>query len=436
MRWLLDLFYTIALLLALPYLIWRWVRTRKYLRGLSERFGFLPARRTNRPALWVHAVSVGELQAAKTLVPALAQRFPQYEVIITHTTRTGEDVARKLFADEQCVYSPLDFSLVTEKFFRHFNPRLLVLIELELWPNLLLCARRHQVPVLLASARITEKSARGYARFGWLFRTPLAALSHAAVQNQEYRDRLTGLLSELGMDATPVSIAGNLKFDGIASGRDLALRSRYRALFGIAPQECLLVCGSTHPGEHEELLRLYRVWRNDKLALRMLIVPRHPERRDEVRSLWRRAGMRLVDRSSLKDTDEPKLPSVPVGELPPGFLLDTMGELAQVYHAADIVFVGGSMIPHGGQNMAEPAALEAAVLFGPHTSNFRATVKTLLARQAAIEVQTWDQLEREVRELCGDAERRAGMGTRARAAIDEGKGATARHMQLIEELLR
>lgn len=433
MRYLFDFLFALTLILIAPLVLLKMIVTGKYRRGLGQRLGWIKFRADDRPVIWVHGVSVGELQAAKGLVESLRQAYPNHRLVITHTTRTGETVAKQLYPDLDRFYFPLDFSFVVRRVLKRVAPKLIVLIELELWPNFLVAAHAKKIPVLLANGRISQCSFEGYGKVSFALKPAFRAISKAAVQDDEYAARLAGLYQKMGLDDASISVAGNLKFDSVPFGLDQAARVRYRELFGFADDELVLVCGSTHPGEHEELVKLYKNLRDSGLRMRMVVVPRHPERWNSVRSIWRTESVPLVDRSSLGSG---RMMAVDDGQsAPPCVLLDTMGELTSLYNAADMVFVGGSLIAHGGQNMAEPAGLARAVLFGPNTQNFKSTVRDLLEARAAIRVENWAELEKALTELAQDEPRRQAMGERAQRVVEAGKGAVDRHMKLIHEML-
>ncbi|NUQ35128.1 MAG: 3-deoxy-D-manno-octulosonic acid transferase [Planctomycetaceae bacterium] len=431
MRWLINCLYFIGLLIGLPFFLFKMATAGKYRRGLMQRFGIsLPTLADGKPVIWVHAVSVGELQLSRPLIAGLRERYPDHQIVVTHTTRTGEQVAEQLYPDLVRCYFPLDFSFAVARFFRAFRPELVVLVELELWPNFLLHAKRSDIPVVLVNGRIGERSASGYGRNAWFFRRPFSALSLAAMQNEEYAARLRRLFERMGLSTEVINVAGNIKFDNVRIGVDQALRSQYRGLFGFGEDELVLVCGSTHPGEHEILVDLYRRWREAGLPLRMVVAPRHPERYGSVREIWKRAGVGLIDRSCLTLPSSDSALRTPHSA--PCILLDTMGELGKVYHCADIVFVGGSLIPHGGQNMAEPAGIGVPVLFGPHTFNFPSVVRELIAADACVQVKDSEELFANVRELAADPQRRARLSENAQRVVEAGKGAVERHLALIE----
>lgn len=437
MRWLINILYLIGLIVGSPFFIYKMLTAGKYRRGLGQRFGRLPFKPDGRPLIWLHGVSVGELQLSKPLVAALEQAYPDHQIVISHTTRTGEDVAAQTYPHLKRFYFPLDFSWVVAGVMRVLKPKLIVLVELELWPNFLCEAKRRGIPVLLANGRISAKSASGYGRNAWFFKRPFAALTVAAVQNDEYAGRMRDLFGQMGLDASRVRVAGNIKFDAVPSEVDLVKRAMWRGMFRVREDELLLVCGSTHPGEHEQLPACYREWRAAGANLRMVVVPRHPERWDAVREAFRGAGVGLVNRSELS-VERPFVDASVAGSsgaLPSCILLDKMGELGSLYHAADIVFVGGSLIPHGGQNMLEPAGLGLPVVYGPHTQNFKAVVRELRESNAAIEVQDVEGLVAAVKALVAGPERRAELGTAARRVIASGRGSIARHMELVREVM-
>jgi 3-deoxy-D-manno-octulosonic-acid transferase len=420
MRWLFNLGYLWLAAWIWPWFVFKYITTGKYRAGISQRLGGLPPRQDPRQSIWVHAVSVGELLQIKPLLKALRERYPQHDVVVTYTTRTAAEIAARELPDYYHCYSPLDLSWVVDRFFDTLNPALVVLVELELWPNWLVTARRRGVPVLLANGRISEKSFGNYRRFAWLLRGAYDAIRVWAMQDETYAQRAR----ELAGDGNParVVVTGNLKYDALRAEPDAEKTAYFRQAFALADTDRVLVCGSTHPGEHEALVEML-----PRLGCRVVIVPRHPERHASVRDLLTRAGAAWANRSALS----PDTPARP-GDV---ILLDTVGELAHVYALADVVFVGGSLIPHGGQNMAEPVALGKATLFGPHTHNFKATVRELKECAGALEVRNAVDLEREVKRLLADADARAKLGQAGRTRLLAGRGALERHLKLISELL-
>lgn len=434
-RWLFNFAYLWLAAWIWPWFVFKYLTTGKYRAGIRQRLGRVPAREGKR-SIWVHAVSVGELLQIKPLLKALRERHPEYDVVVTYTTKTAAEIAARELTDYYHCYSPLDLSWVVAKFFRVLNPALIVLVELELWPNWLLHAQRNGVPVLLANGRISEKSFRNYRRFKWLLQPAYDAIRVWAMQDEAYAERARSLCgvrsSEFGVEGSPpqnseprtqnVHVVGNLKYDALKAEPDAEKSAMFRAMFSIGDAQRVLVCGSTHPGEHEVLIEIL-----PRLDCRVIIVPRHPERHAGVREMLTKAGLPWRNRSELS-------PESPAGANDV-ILLDTMGELAAVYGIADVVFIGGSLIPHGGQNMAEPIALGKATLYGPHTHNFKATVRELRECHGAVEVQNAAELESELKRLLLDEQARTKLGQAGRARLLAGRGALERHLKLIAEFL-
>lgn len=435
-RWLFNLAYLWLAALIWPWFLYKYATTGKYRAGISQRLGGLPARKPGK-SIWVHAVSVGELLQIKPLLKALREAHPGLDVVVTYTTKTAAEIAARDLTDYYHCYSPLDLSWVVDKFFRELDPALIVLVELELWPNWLMTARRRGVPVLLANGRISARSFKNYKRFKWLLQPAYDAISAWAMQDETYAQRANELCrvpssgsrangtdTEHGTRNTGrVVVAGNLKYDALKFEPDADKAAQFRRAFNIREGQQVLVCGSTHPGEHEVLVEML-----PRLECRVVIVPRHPERYESVREMLTRAKLPWANRSALS----PEKP----GGVNDVILLDTVGELAAVYAIADVVFIGGSLIPHGGQNMAEPIALGKATLFGPHTHNFRATVRELLENHGGIVVHSGQELEREIQRLLANDVARAEIGSAGRARLLQSRGALQRHLALIATLLK
>lgn len=418
-RWLFNFAYLWVACWIWPWFLYKAATTGKYRAGLSQRMGKLPPRADARPSIWVHAVSVGELLQVRPLLAALKEKHPGHDIVITYTTKTAAEVAARDFNDYYHSYSPVDLSWVVAKFFRVLKPDLLILVELELWPNWLMHAKRAGVPVLLANGRISENSFRNYRRFKWLLQPAYDAIQVWAMQDETYAERAQVLC---GDQHSKVEVAGNLKYDSLKGEPDTDRLKFFREVFNLSDDKPVLVCGSTHPGEHEILVEML-----PRQNCRCVIVPRHPERYESVREMLNKAGIPWVNRSDLSAEKPSDTSSV--------ILLDTMGELSHVYAVADVVFIGGSLIPHGGQNMAEPVALGKATLFGPHTHNFKATVRELKDCKGAIEVQNAPELEREIKSLFADKDRREATGKAGQTRLLASRGAMQRYLELIKALL-
>ncbi len=419
MRILIDLVYCLTLV---PHYLYHRLVTRKYGPDAWEKLGGVPARSGGKKCLWVHAVSVGETMAARTIIEAFEQAHPDWEIRLSTTTATGREVARKRFGEDRVFYCPLDLSWMVKRVFRRIRPDLVVLMELEVWPNFLVVAEEWSVPVVVANCRITEKSLRGFERLGNLARKMLNRVRLWLAQSEEYASRLRSL----GIPAERVAVVGSVKYDTVPTELDEGIRAEYRALFGVdgAP---LLVAGSTHPGEETAVLRACKaLWEGDFPDLRVVLVPRHPERLDAVER--EAAGFAAVRRRSGLSAKTPA--DAPV------VLLDTMGELAKVYAAADLVFVGGSLIEHGGQNIMEPCGLARPTVMGPSCYNFDEAVETLRGCDGYRPVEADDALAAAFAELLRAPETAAAMGRRARKALLGRQGATTRTIELLDGILR
>lgn len=417
-------FYTLFLALLLPYallhLFWRSLRQPDYRSHLAERFGRYPALPPSPSAgkslIWLHAVSVGETRAAQPLVEALLRRDPDCRILLTHTTPTGRDTSQQLFGDRVLrAYLPYDFPFAVRRFLRHFRPAVGVLLETEIWPNLVAACRAGRVPLLLANARLSEKSARRYARFPGLAREALAGLAGITAQTAEDAGRLRRL------GAAAPGISGNLKFDVAPPPAQFALGQTLRGRIGARP---VLVAASTREGE-EELL--FRALAQRPLApALLLLVPRHPQRFDAVAALAAAHGLRLQRRSE----DAAVRPDTDV------LLGDSMGEMFAYYAAGDVAFVGGSLVDCGGQNLIEACAVGVPVLIGPSTFNFAAAADAAVACGAARRIGRAEELLEVAAGLLRDGPVRAAMATAGRAFAARHRGATAKTLEAICRAMR
>ncbi|MEZ5965188.1 MAG: 3-deoxy-D-manno-octulosonic acid transferase [Planctomycetota bacterium] len=409
-------------LLYSPVLLWRLAFDQRYRRGLSERLGLSPKTSDGRPVVWVHAVSVGELKAAGQLIEGLVTQHSDHEVVISCTTPTGRALARQVHPSLRSMYYPLDFGPFPWLAIRRVRPAVVLLVELEYWPNFLFCAARRRVPVAVVNGRISERSFRGYRRIRGLS-PPFGAISRFCMQDESYRKRL----SMLGVPAARIFVTGNMKYDAVRVGRTPA-RAQALANWLRADGSAVVVCGSTH-GDEEAMLLDALADARARLArpIRVVLAPRHPERAHAVSEVIAQHGLRALAWSTCA--------SLPVLGPSDAVLVDTIGHLEAFYAAADVAFVGGSLVPRGGQNMLEPAALGRAVVFGPHTSNFRNDVELLLGAGAAIQVGAASDLGRTFCDLLQDPRRREDLGARAVSLIQRNQGATARTMGLVAPLL-
>jgi len=400
---------------ALAHLWWRGRRQPGYRRHLAERFGWYRVRPA-RPVIWLHAVSVGETRAAEPLVRALAARHPGYELLLTQMTPTGRETAQQLFGDmATIVYLPYDYPGAVTRFLAQFKPRLGIIMETEIWFNLVAGCARLGVPLLLANARMSEKSARGYALAAPLTRIALGRM--AAVSAQTRDDALR--LEQLG--ARGVEVTGNLKFDVVPAPPLLALGTQLRQRIGPRP---VLLAASTREGEEELVLDALALMPTENLLL--LLVPRHPQRFGEVARLLEKRALSYARRSDNRAVSA----SCRV------LLGDSMGEMAAYYAACDLAFIGGSLLPYGGHNLIEACAVGRPLLFGPYMHNFAEASKLALAAGAAAEVADAAALGQRAAELLADHSSRARMAHAALAFSRAHQGATARSLAICERLLR
>ncbi|MBI4577769.1 MAG: 3-deoxy-D-manno-octulosonic acid transferase [Planctomycetes bacterium] len=425
MALLVDLVYVLAVLLATPYLVFCLLTREKYRAGLRERVVGPEPRRGLRPAVWIHGVSVGEILAARSVIEALRARDPEVEVCISTTTATGHEVARRSFPGLRVFFFPLDLSFCVSRAFRAIRPSLVVLVELEIWPNFLHHAYRFQVPVILINGRISAGSYRGYVLVKrWLFR-PLMRIRHYCVQNEVYASRF----QRLGVPAAQVSVTGSLKYDNISNVDPDAMKAEVHRELGLPEGDPVLLCGSTHDPEEQWLLEAFLGLRAAHPGLRLIIVPRHPPRAGEVAAAVVAAGLRPVLRTAMARGLARLGPATDV------LVVDTVGDLARFYTAATVVFVGGSLVPHGGQNMLEPAGLGRVGVFGPHVFNFADDAKDLVEAGGAFQVRGRGDLEAAIGGLLADPARLALAGEKARRVVRAGRGATRRTLDTIEGFL-
>jgi 3-deoxy-D-manno-octulosonic-acid transferase len=410
-RW----FYTLLLFLLIPFvllrLIWRGRRQPGYLHHVAERFGHYREAPPPGALIWLHAVSVGETRAAEPLIKALQAAYPSHRILLTHMTPTGRETSEQLFGDRilRC-YLPYDLPFAVAAFLRHFRPTLGALLETELWPNLIRGCHTRDVPMYLVNARLSEHSARGYARIGSLARDALGALAGIGAQTDADAARLRTLGAQV------ITVTGNLKFDRGPSSKDLELGARFRTWIG--GQRTVFVAASTREGEEALILDAIESAPMDLLAI---IVPRHPQRFDEVAKQLERRGITYQRRSA----------TAAIAPATRVWLGDSMGELFAYYAASDIAFIGGSLLPLGGQNLLEACAVGRPVLIGPHSFNFAEATRLAVTAGAAIEVADSSELGSTIAELLSDPERRLRMGEAGIALMREHQGATQRTLALL-----
>jgi 3-deoxy-D-manno-octulosonic-acid transferase len=416
--------YLLAVYLAAPLIsavfLWRGLRDRGYWRSFGERFGFGAAAPPH--GVWIHAVSVGEVQACAPLVGVLRQRYPDLPLTVTALTPTGTARARALFGNAaQVRYVPFDLPGAVRRFFARVQPRLAVIVETELWPHLYRECGRRRVPLVLASARLSARSAGRYRRLGALFRDTLSQAAVVAAQGTVDAERFHAL----GADPARTHVTGNLKFDFELPPQTVERGARLREQY--ARGRPLWVAGSTHGGgEERALLEAQQRVRAVHPEALLVLAPRHPQRFAEVAALLHQAGVSFVRRSQ---------GAAAAAQNCEVLLLDSLGELLDFYAAADVAFVGGSLVPVGGHNLLEPAALGVPILTGPHNSNSEEIARLLIARGAAEVVRDAAELGARVGALLANPEARVRIGAQGRVSVDSNRGALGKLLGLIEPLL-
>lgn len=414
--------YTFLLYLLLPFtpfkLLWRAKNQPEYLQHWRERYGFYSLQ-LQKPVIWLHCVSVGETRAAAPLVQALLRQYPKYQILLTHTTPTGRATSEQLFGNSvQRVYLPYDVPFAVNRFLKHFKPALAVLMETELWFNLIEGCKQQAIPLLLVNARLSARSAHGYAKLGHLAQAGLQSLSAIAAQTEADAERLRNL------GAGNVSVIGNLKFD-VMPPEDAATQGLLlRKLLG--KRRPVLLAASTRDGE--EAMMLDAIAAANIPDLLTVIVPRHPQRFNEVAELLKKRGLLYCRRSEFSlDTGEIASNSVMLG--------DSMGELFTYYAACDVAFIGGSLLPLGGQNLIEACAMGKPVLIGPHTFNFEQATELAIAAGAAQRVQDSMDLAVAIKTLFADETKQQHMTAAALRFSAESRGATQRTLALIKPVI-
>ena len=428
---MIRLLYNFILVLIFPGVVaYHYYRSKSRGRrsAFAERFGCIPeadlACIRGARVIWVHAVSVGETIASFPLLKGLRARYPEHRLVLTNVTETGRSVALKSGLADLCLYLPFDYSFAVKAALRKVRPELIVLMETELWPNFIAAAADRGTPTLLANGRISDRSFKSYLRFSWFFRPMLQQLSALCMQTGEDASRITAI----GARGGAVHVSGNLKYDvplvRATPERVAALKKEY----GIPGESFVFTAASTHDGEDEAVIAAYQGLLAGSGAHFMILAPRHPERAPAVAGLLAKRGIPFALRSQLSAAPRP----LQAGE---ALLLDTVGELATLYAASDLVFVGGSLVPTGGHNPLEPASCGVPVLFGPHMENFREIAGLFLSSGAGAQVPDAAGLLRAVGSLAGSDSDRLAMGERGARLLKECSGATLRHLDIAAALM-
>lgn len=428
MGFLLDIVYLTGLIAISPFWIYRMIRHGRYRDDISQRFGAVPIREGDKPAVWIHGVSLGEVNAARTLVAELHRQLPGYEVVISSTTETGMAAAKRLFAGEHLVFRwPFDFSQAVRKAILRIRPAIVVLMEGEVWPNFCAACNGQNVPVVVVNARMSaNKGYPGYKKLGPLAAKLFNSVTAFGVQDESYAQRYRAL----GVEESKLRLTGMLKFDSAEVADRLDGQDELAAAMGITDEQKLIVCGGTGPGEEKILLDVFRAIGQNHAEVRCAIVPRKPERFNEVARLITDGGFELVRRSERIDC---YTRSTGANDSQAIILGDTMGELRKFYAMAACVFVGRSLVDMGGSDMIEAAALGKATAFGPYTFNFPQA--DALAENGCVRVPDAEALKKQLDEWLTDSQTAIAAGKKAQDYVRNQQGATQKNVEMIREIL-
>ncbi|MFN7731789.1 MAG: 3-deoxy-D-manno-octulosonic acid transferase [Pirellula sp.] len=430
---LLDAAYALLLILVSPWVLWRRIVHGRYRQGWSAKLaGAVAAPKAPTasgdspgPVIWFHAVSVGELQVIRPLIERAEKESPAPRIVVTTSTDSGYELACKLYARHTVSFAPLDFSWAVRRAVHRIGPSLLVLAELELWPNWIREVHRRGIPIALVNARLSEPSLRGYQRIGWIARGVVQRLTWVGAQSDSYRNRFL----TLGCDASRVVVTGNIKFDGATFDRHHAEVIARREALGLRKDETVWLCGSTQSPEEQLCIDAYLALRPRFPKLRLMLVPRHAERFDEVARMIERTQLPWLRRSQMTASPDAVADSWSI------FLADSVGELRWWWGLADVGFVGGSFGSRGGQNMIEPCAYGVVTSFGPNTRNFADVVQILLEADAATQLASSDELVPWLSTMLEHPDAANAMRQRAVATVAAQRGAVERTWSALLQLL-
>jgi 3-deoxy-D-manno-octulosonic-acid transferase len=410
-----------------PWFLYQAIRHKKYIASLGQRMGYLPVsfNMDAEPSIWIHAVSVGEVLTARPLARDLRARYPRLRVFLSTTTLAGQQLARRSVHDVDAVfYFPFDLDVFVRRTLNLVRPRLFVMMETEIWPNLLRECRKRGIKTAIVNGRLSQRSYPRYRLVRRFMRHVLADIDRFCVQSEESARRFV----DLGAAPANVMVTGSLKFDSLDLGPSLHGRARDRVLrhFCLPPSRRVIVAGSTMKGEEGAVFRAFRRLRSVAPNALLIIAPRHPERFDDVARMSREEGLKTALRTELAIDAEPRADVV---------ILDTIGELATVYQIATVVFVGGSLVPTGGHNILEPAVFGKPIVFGPHMENFAEIAAAFVSNGAAMQVRFERELDDALHTLLTDGVQRARLGAAARALVEANRGAKDKSLQVLSELL-
>ncbi|MCJ7703952.1 MAG: 3-deoxy-D-manno-octulosonic acid transferase [Desulfobacterales bacterium] len=422
-HFLYNVILTCFLILHIPYLLLQSLLRKRPQKLMKERLGSFPDLSSKKP-IWIHAASVGEVLCSIPLLKRIKKEVPDCEIVLTTLTSTGNETAKKLIPEaDRILFFPMDHPFTIRRALQKIGPRLLLIAETELWPNLLRSCGRKQIPVVLFNGRISEKSFRGYLLLKSFFKRCMKDISLFLMQTEEDRSRII----EIGAPPERTGVAGNIKFDQFFPSLTRKATVGLSGSLGLQGNEIILIAGSTHQGEEEIFIRLFRDLRKADPHLILILAPRHLDRLDEVEKVLRNEGLSWKRRSSLSGQDRKEISGV--------ILLDTMGELMRLYSLGTIVFIGGSLVPVGGHNPLEPLFFKKCVLFGPHMFNFLEISRRLIAEGGAILVNGREELSSQLKRLLSDEKARNEVGENGYRFLQKHRGATERIFERIRPFL-
>ena len=410
-----------------PWFLYQAIRYRKYIGSLSQRMGYLPVsfNMDGEQSIWIHAVSVGEVLSARPLARDLRTRYPRHRIFLSTTTMTGQAIARRSVQDADGVfYFPFDLGLFVRRTLDVVRPRLFIMMETEIWPNLLRECRRRGIKTAIVNGRLSQRSYPRYRLARAFMRTVLDDVDSFCVQSEESARRFI----DLGANPGRVTVTGSLKFDSLDLAPTVHSRARERVLryFRLPAARSVIVAGSTMKGEEAAVLTAFRRVRSGVPSTLLILAPRHVERAADVELLCRQEGFKTARRSELPIDAEPRVDVV---------VLDTIGELATIYQLATVAFVGGSLVDTGGHNILEPAVFGKPIVFGPHMSNFAEIAQTFLSNIAGVQIRSDRELADVLVALMADPIRRARLGAAARALVEANRGAKDKSIAVLTALL-
>ena len=421
-----NLILFIALIIYSPILLYKKI-TKSNKKNINEQFGFyskdLKELAANNKTIWIHAVSVGETVAASPIVKELKNNLPDYKIIFSTTTYTGQNMAHKIINADSIIYFPFDLPFTVKRALNKIKPNLIMIIETELWPNFIRIADKNNYKIIYANGRISDKSFKKYKYLGSIMPKMLNSIDLIAMQSEQDKERVINL----GAKKSKVFNLGNTKFDKDYSSSNNEQKKYYKKLFNISQDNQVFVAGSTHDDEEKNLIRIYKELKNEFQNLFFILAPRDIERAEEIIDIFNSNHIKAVKKTELENSNKQNNFDV--------ILLNTIGELAQIYSISDLVFVGGSMMGKGGHNILEPAAQGKLVFFGPDMSNFKDSTKLLLENEVGIQIETYDELKNNLKYYLQNPKDLKNISSKAKQVILDNKGASKRIAKKTAELL-